>query len=72
MGVRPDGDRQLLRAELTVNGELLCELVRAHYDNDKERFDVLLMQIIESQRLTGSTAVAGRLADIAAKAHGWS
>ena len=49
-----------------MNGELLCELVRAHYNGDTNYFDVLLQQIINSQRLTGSAAVADRLAQISA------
>ncbi len=47
-----------------MNGELLCELVRAHYDSDITRFDVLVRQIIDAERLTGSAVIADRLADI--------
>lgn len=47
-----------------MNGELLCELVRAHYDGDAGRFDVLVQQVIDSQRLTGSADVASRLAEL--------
>lgn len=47
-----------------MNGELLRELVRAHYNKDTGRFDVLLSQFVESQRLAGRVAIAGRLAEI--------
>lgn len=47
------------------NGEYLTELVRAHYDQDEERFNTILTQIITSERLHGFTDVADRLTNMA-------
>lgn len=47
-----------------MNGEYLCELVRAHYDGDHDRFDAILTQIIGSEDRQGRHAVADRLKSI--------
>jgi hypothetical protein len=50
-----------------VNREFICELVRAHYTGDEERFDILVEQIARSEEirgLPGSAEVAARLRDI--------
>lgn len=50
---------------MKINGEYLCELVRAHYDGDDARF-VILQQIIGSETRKGDSEVAGRLQSIVA------
>lgn len=49
-----------------VNGELVAELIRAHYDGDEARFSVLARQAIASEELHGSAEVAQRLREVAA------
>lgn len=49
---------------VSINGEYLCELVRAHYDGDKERFDTILGQITSSAARAGHHEVALRLQDL--------
>jgi hypothetical protein len=44
-----------------VNAELVCELVRAHYDGDSQRFTVLAGQLAAAEELAGSAEVADRL-----------
>lgn len=49
---------------MKINGEYLCELVRAHYDGDDARFNVILQQIIGSETRKGDSEAAGRLRSI--------
>jgi hypothetical protein len=44
-----------------VNGEYVCELIRAHYDGDNDRFTVIASQLAVSEALHGSTEVARRI-----------
>jgi hypothetical protein len=44
-----------------MNGEFVCELVRAHNEGDDARFAVILSQIIDSESRRGSDEVADRL-----------
>lgn len=49
---------------MIMNGEFVSELVRAHYEGDDTRFDVVLRQIIAAEIGIGSQEVAQRLTDL--------
>jgi hypothetical protein len=44
-----------------MNGEYVCEMVRAHYDGDETRFGTILAQLISSETRRGNHGVADRL-----------
>jgi hypothetical protein len=54
---------------MTVNGEFVCELVRAHYDGDEARFAVLVDQVASGAAFSGSTEVAARLRSLLDSGH---
>lgn len=50
--------------------EYVCELVRAHYEGQDERFDVIVGQLAASERMHGRQDVAERLQAIMQSARG--
>lgn len=44
-----------------MNAEYVCELIRAHYDGDSERFTVIAEQLADSEAARGSAEVARRV-----------
>jgi hypothetical protein len=52
-----------------VNKEIVCELVRAHYDGDEPRFAALAAQLMRGESLAGSTPVAVRLRELLDSGH---
>lgn len=47
-----------------MNAEFVCELIRAHYDGDDERFAVIAGQLADSEAARGSAEVALRVRDL--------
>jgi hypothetical protein len=54
---------------MNVNGEFICELVRAHYNGDEARFAILVDQVASSATLYGSAGVASRLRELLDSGH---